>query len=275
MRVKRGAIRRGTQDHYRDAALYDYEYRRRRADVNFYRKLSNLVDGPVLELGCGTGRVTLPLARDGHTVVGLDISPSMLAQANARRRRAPKGVRPRVHLLQADLRALPMRGPFPLIISAFNTLQHIYTAEALVELFEQIRQRLSPGGLFAFDVLNPDLAWLIRDPDRRWARTRFTHPRTGEKWIYSTNHHYDPVSQIAMIAIYYDPVDQKTGRPKRVQLAHRQYFPQELQALIRAAKMRSIGVYGTFSGAPLTATSESQVMVCCRAEDDVSLPKWR
>jgi 2-polyprenyl-3-methyl-5-hydroxy-6-metoxy-1,4-benzoquinol methylase len=65
----------GSREHYADAALYDYEYRRRRADVTFYRELAQKrLGGPgrILDLGAGSGRVTIPLARDGHTVVGLD-----------------------------------------------------------------------------------------------------------------------------------------------------------------------------------------------------------
>jgi len=58
-----------------------------------------------------------------------------------------------------------------------------------------------------FDVQLPDLAWLIRDPSKRWARTRFTDPTTKQPMLYSTNHDYDPISQIALIRIYYDPVE--------------------------------------------------------------------
>ena len=66
----------GSREHYADAALYDYEYRRRRADVTFYRELaSKRLAGPgrILELGAGSGRVTVPLARDGHEVVAIDL----------------------------------------------------------------------------------------------------------------------------------------------------------------------------------------------------------
>ncbi len=64
----------GSREHYADAALYDYEYRRRRADVTFYRELAREHPGPILELGAGSGRVTVALARDGHDVVAIDQS---------------------------------------------------------------------------------------------------------------------------------------------------------------------------------------------------------
>ena len=64
-------------DPFEDAALYDWEYRRRRDDVRFYRTLADERGGPVLDLGCGTGRLMAPLLRDGHVVVGLDHAPAM------------------------------------------------------------------------------------------------------------------------------------------------------------------------------------------------------
>ena len=79
----------GGREAFEDAALYDFEYRRRRADINFYRRLADdrrqfAPVGPVLDLACGTGRLLLPLLHDGHTVVGLDRSVSMLAAASRR-----------------------------------------------------------------------------------------------------------------------------------------------------------------------------------------------
>ena len=64
-------LERGTREHYDDAAYYDHAYKRRRDDVDFYRGTARRLGGPVLELGVGTGRVALELARDGHTVVGV------------------------------------------------------------------------------------------------------------------------------------------------------------------------------------------------------------
>jgi SAM-dependent methyltransferase len=259
----------GAREHYADAELYDHEYKRRRADVTWYVELANRVlggPGRVLDLGCGTGRVTLALARAGHHVVGVDESEAMLGRLRGRLERIPPSLRERITLHQGDLRNLDLgRERFPLAISAFNVLEHLYTRTELAACLAGVERHLERNGRFAFDVQLPDLKWLSRDPDKRWAKTRFTHPRTGQKLFYSTNHVYDPVSQIALIRIYYDPVDGTPGRV--VLLSQRKYFPAELEALCAASGFASVERYGDFFGAPLGATAESQVIVTMRLRD--------
>jgi hypothetical protein len=149
----------------------------------------------------------------------------------------------------------------PLALAAFNVVEHLYTRGEVVAWLSSVERHLEPGGHLAFDVQMPDLAWLLRDSSRRWARTRFTHPRTGEKLLYSTNHDYDAVSQIAVIRIYYEPVDGR-GRTRVVKLTQRKFFPAELETLLWAGGFELVERYGDFQGAPLDGTAESQVLVC-------------
>ena len=254
----------GSREHYADAALYDYEYRRRRADVTFYRELAKRQfdgHGRILELGAGSGRVTIPLARDGHTVVAIDQSQAMLAKLRTRVASLPASVAKRVTVLEGDLRGFRAPGKYPLAIAAFNVLEHLYTRGEIDACLRCVANHLEPGGIFAFDVQLPDLGWLSRDPTKRWAKTRFTDPTTKRAMFYSTNHDYDPISQIAVIRLYYDPVDGK-GPGHVVQLTQRKFFPAELEALVAHAGFRVIERYGDFSFAPLDARAESQVLVC-------------
>ena len=281
----------GSREHYADAALYDYEYRRRRADVTFYRELARRRGaGRILELGAGSGRVTVPLARDGRQVVAVDQSAAMLARLRDRIARLPGPVAARITPVTGDLRTFSVGGRFPLAIAAFNVLEHLYTRGEMTACLRQIAAHLAPGGAFAFDVQLPDLAWLARDPSKRWAKTRFTDPTTGRAMYYSTNHDYDPVSQIAMIRLYYEPADEPPGpSPHRgrsarravsshgaevtgaasaggstrvVKLSQRKFFPAELEALVASAGFRVTERYGDFSFRPLDGSAESQVLVC-------------
>jgi SAM-dependent methyltransferase len=259
-------VETGAREHYEDAALYDYEYRRRRADVTFYRELARRrLGGPgrILELGCGSGRVTLPLARDGHEVVALDRSRPMLDRLRARIAALPAAAAARITPVEGDLRAFeaPGAGTFGLAIAAFNVLEHLYTRGEVDACLRRVAAHLAPDGAFAFDVQLPDLAWLIRDPGKRWARTRFTDPTTKQVMVYSTNHDYDPISQIALIRLFYEPAD-GVGPGRVVQLSQRKFFPAELEALVSHAGMRVIERFGDFSFAPLGPAAESQVLVC-------------
>ena len=254
----------GSREHYADGALYDYEYRRRRADVTFYRELARRrLGGPgrILELGCGSGRVTVPLARDGHRVVAIDQSPAMLARLRGRVAALTPTVASRITVREGDLRTFRAPAKFPLVIAAFNVLEHLYTRGEVDACLRRVAACLPPEGVFAFDVQHPDLAWLVRDPTRRWAKTKFTDPTTKRVTYYSTNHDYDPVSQIALIRLYYDPVDGRS--PGRiVKLSQRKFFPAELEALVAHAGFRVVERYGDFSFGPLLGSSESQVLVC-------------
>ncbi len=257
------AVDLGAREHYRDAALYDHEYRRRRDDVRHYVALARRLvgdGGRILELGCGSGRVTVPLARAGYQVTALDHEPAMLAALAARRARLPAAVAARITPVTGDLRTFALGRRFDLVIAAFNVVEHLYTRVEVDACFGAARRHLRPGGHFAFDVQLPDPAWLVRDPSRRWARTRFTHPVTGEPLVYSTNHDYDPVSQIVVIRIYYTPTGR--GRERVVVLSQRKFFPAELEALVAHAGLRLVERHGDFGGGPLGPGSESQVMLC-------------
>jgi SAM-dependent methyltransferase len=216
----------------------------------------------ILELGCGTGRITLPLARAGFRVTALDGEPAMLRGLAERLARAPRSVAARVTPVAGDLRELAVSGRFALVIAGFNVLEHLYTRVELDACLRRVRALLTPDGAFAFDVQVPDLVWLSRDPSRRWSRLRFRHPSTGQPTWYSTNHDYDPVSQIAIIRLYYQPV--AGGRETTVLLSQRKYFPAELEALVAHAGLRVAERYGDFAGGPLGPTSDSQFLVCTR-----------
>ena len=226
------ALSAGTSDHYLDAALYDHEYKRRRDDVLHYRRLAKQIGGPVLDLGCGTGRILLPLVRDGHEVVGVDASRTML---NRLRERIPKNAN--TTIVEGDMREISLGRKFPLVLCAFNTFMHLYERTDVERFLSVVRAHLESDGIFAFDVMNPDLRWLSRDSSRRWARTRFRHPRSGERMIYTTSLEWEGPLQIAFMKIYYAP-EAGSRREKVVRLAHRYFFPRDARRDLSLQRIR-------------------------------------
>jgi SAM-dependent methyltransferase len=258
----------GAREAFEDAALYDWEYRRRRADVHFYRRLcarhlAGAGPGPVLDLACGTGRVLVPLLRDGHTVVGVDRSPAMLARAAWRANRLGPTRRRRALLVRADLRALPFRrDTFAFAFAAFHSVQHLVDARDLLRFFRGVRSCLRPDGELVFDVLPPDPAWLARDPNRRWARTVFRHPVTRERLVYTTNHTYDPGRRALHMRLYYQPVDERRrprGPERLVRLCHRQLEPFEVEGLLARAGFAVSATFGGWDERPLDTDGDQHI----------------
>lgn len=249
-------LERGAREHYDDPVYYDYTYRRRREDVAYYQRVARQYGGPVLELGVGSGRVAIPLCRDGHTVVGVDLNPAMLARAEARAKEAelPRGA---LTLRREDMRVLSLRRRFPLVIAPFNALLHLYEAEDFAACFERVRRHLAPGGRFVFDVRNPSVRELSRDPEREYAVGGFVHPTLGVKVKYTEQFRYDAIKQVQYITIRFYPPG---APPVETLLAQRQIFPNELRALLRLGGLRLAKRMGEFDGRAMSPESESQIV---------------
>jgi SAM-dependent methyltransferase len=145
------------------APFYDWENARTlgRRDVPFWRSIAAKTKGPLLELGCGTGRISLPLLRAGVRLVGVDRSEQMLARLARRletgRARRPSRARGRVRLVRADIRALPFRPSFfSTVIAPYGILQSLVRDSDLQATLDSVRQTLKPGGLFGLDLV-PDV----------------------------------------------------------------------------------------------------------------------
>jgi SAM-dependent methyltransferase len=240
-----------------DPLLYDWEYRRRRDDVQFYRTLADERGGPVLDVGCGTGRLMLPLLRDGHTVVGVDRAAPMLARAAARVGRLGPGARRRALLVRGDMTALPVgKRRFAFAVAAFHTVQHCESDDELVRFLRGAAAALIPGGWLAFDLFAPTRRFLARRGPS--GTTRFRDPRSGRPTTYSESHRLD--GPVLAMTFHYRPVPTGTGRAARgrtVELRHRLFQPREIEALLPRAGLALAASWGGFDGRPLDPDDES------------------
>lgn len=215
----------------------------------FYRSLAKRKGGPVLELACGTGRLSLPLAADGYEVVGLDASPPMLRQA--REKANARGLL--LELVEADMRSFDFNREFSLIILSGNSMAHLVTEDDLSACLDCVAQHLSSGGLFAFDVLNPDLLELTQStPECRSGDVG----RYG-RWVTA----YDPINQVQTIRL---PLPGGSMNGRLAPMLLRTFFPQEIPLRIRMAGMELLRRFGDFDGKELTGDSSNQVYVAQR-----------
>jgi SAM-dependent methyltransferase len=257
-KATRGAT--GTEAHYEDGRYYDQAYRRRRHDVRFYTDLALESGGPVLELGVGTGRVALAIGKAGIEVVGVEPMAPMLARARERLDKLPRVARDRIELRQGTLERLRLPRKFPLVIAPFNVWMHLYTREEIERGFATVRHHLEPRGRFAFDVLLPDPISLAREPAKRYRGGEVPHPRDGARYRYSEYFSYDPVAQIETVMMDFEhPDDERLSFC--TPLTQRQFFPAELEALLHYNGFTLESHTGDFEGAPISAATESQVVV--------------
>jgi SAM-dependent methyltransferase len=217
----------------------------------FYRDVAAHAGDPILELACGTGRLAVPLAADGHEVVGLDASPSMLGAARAKAE--ANGVE--LDLVQGDMRDFDLGRRFALVIVSCNSLAHLVRNEDLASCLAAVARHLAPGGVFAFDVVNPSL--------RELAGSESSGAPTGAR-----EHLLSVAGNVRSIA--YDPVRQvqelqlrvlEPGMEKLViaPMHLRIFFPQEVPPRLALAGMEMAACYGDFDGDWLTGRSSNQV----------------
>ncbi len=241
---------------YDDPHLYDEVVRPGPCD-GFYRDVAAETGGPVLELACGTGRLTIPLARDGHDVTGLDASPSMLRAAQAKA--GAEGVS--VLLRTGDMRSFSLGRRFRLVLVTCNSLAHLESNDALVSCLSGIREHLAEDGILAFDIVHPRPSALAACDGRTVRLDLGINPSSGIP--VEEEAHYDPVRQVRT-ARWRIGAGAGGGKPL-APLALRQIFPQELELLLQASGLRLTARYGDFARRPLSADSLNQICLARRA----------
>jgi ubiquinone/menaquinone biosynthesis C-methylase UbiE len=241
-------------DVYADAVFYDQEFATRRHDIPFFVRHAKQANGPVLEVACGTGRITLPIAREGIDVTGLDISRPMLERA-ARKAQAERLT---VRWLEQDCRDMRVDQPFALIFSATNAMQHLEDVDSIQAFFGSVRRALRPDGMVILDVFNPDMAKLLRPASQRYLHKTLLDGEGRELRVEAASH-YEPAHQVLVFELFYMDGAQCL-RTKHVRM--RCFFPEELLALCRLGGLDVIHRYGDYDEQAFSATSPKQILLC-------------
>jgi len=225
------------------------------AEVPFYIDLARQQGGAVLELACGTGQLTVPIALAGLPTVGLDQSSAMLDVAKKRASAAGASV----EFLQGDMRDFALGRDFNLIIVARNSLLHLLSTEDLLAALTAIRRHLAQDGVFAFDIFNPNVALLARPAGQRFPVMEESTTPFGPLSVEATND-YDAATQVNRATWYISTPDNPDAWVVPVVL--RSIFPQELPLLISAAGLELITRFGDLSRAPFGPGSRAQICLC-------------
>jgi SAM-dependent methyltransferase len=229
------------------ARLYDFSYGDFTDDIYFYENLAQINDGPVLELGVGTGRVAIPLAEAGYEVVGLDASLSMLEEAR-QRVGAAKIKKGRLELVAGDMRTFDLGKRFGLVFIAANTFQHLLTTQEQQRCIECVARHLAPGGVFAMSIRSPaSVTWEATDgwapALMHWTRT---HPHTGDIVMKFCVEQPEPERMVRRLTYFYDTLHNGSVH-RDVFVAELRYSTQsEIELLLQQQKLRVTHVYGDY-----------------------------
>ncbi len=235
-------------EHYEQVSLYETAFKRRKEDVDCFLRFAERMGDPILEYGAGAGRITLPLARKGHTVRAVDASIPMVERLTRRLEKAPAAVRQRVSVVRADMRRYATKDRFPLVLATFNVVGHLSTYKDFGKFLRRAKEHLKPGGRLVFDVPIPQPEELEADPEELFPAPRFKHPDTGV-WIRQTERFsYDPATQILLVESEFR--QEGTDNVLTVPLRLRQWFPKEVEAILEYEGFTQIETFADYSDNP-------------------------
>jgi SAM-dependent methyltransferase len=235
------------------APYYDWEHDEFRDDIEFY--LNAIRDGPVLEVGVGTGRIALPLARAGHEVWGVDPSEAMMARARDRL----AGI-PRVHLRLGSVDQLDQAPRFGTTLLPLNTLWHAADLDDQIEMLQAVHRRMTTNGLLFVDLSNP-LSMADRQ-SRGELRQRFRRSVDGCTITSYSSVWDDEADQVLTLALTYE--ESRAGVPVQrsfAELELRYLYRFELDAALRLAHFAVLQVYGSYDLQPYSSASPNLIVV--------------
>jgi len=254
--------------HY-DAAYARLAEKQVLVDLSFYVDLARQSGGPVLEIGCGTGRVLLAIAREGIAIEGVDNSSAMLGVLKRHLAAEPASIRERVKLHEADMRGFRLPAKFPVVIVPFRPMQHMYTPEDQLAALQTAAAHLSDGGRLAFDVFYPkfqviptgigeevlELEWqLDGDP-----------PKTVRRYLRKES--YDKIAQTFSATFLFRTYSGERLLSEESEPLKMSYYtyPQML-GLFTMADLEIVEQYGSFKKTPLDNDATEMIFVLRKAK---------
>lgn len=248
------------------ARYYDPENDDVVADLALYSELADETDGLILDVGCGTGRVTFHLATEGHQVHGIDRSPEMLVRARHKQAQRPD-LRDRCTLIDGDILTDSFPGHYDLIILPYNTFMHLHAEGEQQHVLNRLAQVLTDSGRLVIDVPNAGEAFAAEHDGAITLERTFTEPETGHLVMQQAITRLDRTEQLQYITWIYDEIDpahivRRTIAP----LTLRYVFPREMDLMLAAAGLVRIERYGDYDQSAFEDGCSRMVVIAGRAE---------
>ena len=242
------------------AEIYDSVFSYVVDDIPFYVEEATRSGGTVLELGCGTGRVSIPIAHAGIDIVGIDASSTMLARAREKSREA--GV-PNLKLLWADMRDFNLSSEFKLVIIPFRGLLSLLSVDDEIRTLMNIKRHLAPGGKLIFDIFVPDLDMMVQEGDVPYHFRDVADTEIGRHLVVWNQARYDAFSQVMSIRTTIEQLDDSGRVSSKIyrDFALRYIFRWEMHHLLGLCGYDVRALYGNFERGEFREDSTEMVWV--------------
>ena len=246
--------------------FYDPVYERLwNADINFYLEYSRLATGRILELGCGTGRVLLPIALSGYKITGIDLSTYMLAKCQEKLAQQPPKVKRRVKLVQGDMCNFKTNEIYSMITVPFRGFQHLTTVEEQKACLGSAHQHLASDGILILDLFHPFPPRLVANPQyasekEDFPETKLTDGRTLRRTNRILECHRDQQYNLVEIIYYVSYPDGKTERLKQT-FPMRYFFRYEVEHLLNLCGFQVINLFGNFDKSEFSNDSPEMIFI--------------
>jgi ubiquinone/menaquinone biosynthesis C-methylase UbiE len=243
-------------EEYEDPIAYDEENDPYTDDIPFILKWATKAEGPIIDLACGTGRVTIPLAKAGHQLIGVDVHQGMLNHARQKSDRAGLSI----EWLEQDCTDLKLGVKSPLIYMVGNSFQHFLSNQAQNGLLMSVHKHLRDGGVFIFGTRFPSLEELLQPTTEEYWKS---YMKGGQKVDVYTISHYDALHQIQHYETIRKVLDEEGYKVDeiRTNIRLRYVFPMEMERLLDETGFEILHVYRDWHENPLTDKSQQMIYV--------------
>jgi len=248
------------------ARFYDAENAEMTEDLALYSALLAEHGGPLLDAGCGTGRVMLHLAAEGARVVGIDRSPAMLERSRRKLASQPH-LKRRVTLVEGDVLDATLPGPFKLILMTYNGFLQFTTQAGQLAALRRFAALLADDGLLVLDLPNAGEAFAAQDDGTLVLERTFTEPESGHLVMQQSVSALDRVTQRLHITWIYDEIlDDGTVQRTLAPLVLRYILPGEMDLMLAAAGLRRVQYFGEYDQEPFVDGCSRMIVLAAKAE---------
>lgn len=225
------------------------------SDLQFYKKwMPTDRNAKILELCCGSGRLTIPLAKNGLNICGIDNSKSMLEQAKLK----ATNEKLKIDFIEADIRTLTLPNKYDIIFIPFNSIHHLYQNQDLFDVFNTVKKHLKDDGLFLFDCFNPSIHYIVEGEKSKNKIAEYI-TKDKRKILVEQTMKYEYKTQINRIKWHYF-INDKFHSIQNLDM--RMYYPQELDAYLKWFGFTIIHKFGNFEEETFNDNSEKQIFIC-------------